>query len=1001
MKKELLLVAVLVAGIIPMHAQGEVLLKIGCQDEPKTLNIWKATDVWTTHAVNWFYPGLYYRKPVTLEPLPDICTLPYADLLANSPDGLTYTFPLRGDVTWDDGTPLTAYDFEFTYTVIMELEIPDYIPAFEDVEYVRAVDDYTLEVKLTKCSPQFEESVIYHFGTPKQQFEPMLIEARRTDVPLQTFLDMDIDDPVSAGPFSFGQWEKGSYVKLVTNPDYYGKGRTVDVEGVGTITEGPDYDGLLLKLYGTTDAALLGIQKGEIDFIWWNLDPGYIAQVLGNPDVTIEKADELGFYYLAPNCAKEPFDDMKLRQALVYLVQKDFIVDRVLQGYGGEAHSVVMPAAGEWYNDNINKFGHGMSKDERVAKAVEVLTGAAYTVPVYTDGTPIEYPEAVVLLPDGTPMQPFEILTPPADYDPMRAMAGVLVQEWWREIGIPVTAKSTSFGEIVHKTFESMTFDWYILGWRIGGAGYPDHMRYFFHSDQAVPDGNNPMGYKNQAVDRALEDLMTLCDHDELVTAAHKAQELIVEEVGYCPLYYRTLNEAHRNDTFTGWFTQLGGIAGTESPRHCLPYLKPIDGGPGATPAATKAPKGPPAPPQKPGLPVKPIAAGVALAAAAVILCSMCKTGALAMGKSLLRPPKQPPRSTASKTSAKLDRGPTASEILTDIYESYTASEAPTELYSGSATEAMADLYDSSYETTHKPSKTEHGRLDRLGDYYEKAAEKALKAGKLEQAVEFYKRAADIWRKLKFLARSKRNEEKAAEVYERMGEKAEKNNELQKAGNYYERAADLWRKTDVINRGERATTCYTRAATIYQRLQNTKGVKKVEAKTAEVLEETGGLSQKIGELQRASEFYDQAVDLYKKTGHLTKAAEVYKKTIDLWEHNNGEKARGYTQKTAALYEEAGLKAYRALEIEDAGNHYKKAANLWQKTGDTLRARTNLERAARAYEEGGRLALSLGALEKAGNYYERAADLWWKTGNESQAKAAEKKVINVYSESITK
>jgi|GEM_PF-133314 len=573
--------AVLVASMVPMHAQDEVLLKIGCQDEPKTLNIWKATDVWSMHVDAWFYPAFYYRNPVSLEPLPDICTISLADLLANSPDGLTYTFPLRDDVKWDDGTQVTAYDFEFGYNVIMELEIPDYLPAYEDVEYFRATGDYEIEIKLAKCTPQFEESIIFSFACPIHQFEPMMEEARGTDVPLQTFLDLPVDNPISCGPFSFGQWEKGAFVKLVTNDTYYGKGRTVVVNGE-TLTEGPYYDGLLLKLYGTTDAALLGIQKGEVDFIWWNLDPGYIAQLLGNPNITIEKADELGFYYLAPNIAKEPFDDLTLRQAMVYLVQKDFIVSRVLQGYGGEAHSVVMPAAGDWYNPNINMYGHGMSKEERVAAATEMLTAAGYTVPDvgYAEG-------GVVKLPDGTDMQPFEILTPPADYDPMRAMSGVLIQEWWREIGIPVTAKPTSFGEIVHKTFEAMTFDWYILGWRIGGTGYPDHMRYFFHSDQAVPDGNNPMSFKNPECDAYLETIMTACDRDDIIEASWRAQEIIVEQVGYCALYYRTMNEAHRSDTFDGWFTQLGGIAGSESPRSCFLYLTPKVEEPEETPEPT------------------------------------------------------------------------------------------------------------------------------------------------------------------------------------------------------------------------------------------------------------------------------------------------------------------------------------------------------------------------------------------------------------------------------
>ena len=88
-------IAILVASVIPMQARQETLLKIGCQDEPKTLNIWKATDVWSMHVCGWLYPSFYYRKPVTLEPLPDICTITFDELKANSPDGLIFTFHLR------------------------------------------------------------------------------------------------------------------------------------------------------------------------------------------------------------------------------------------------------------------------------------------------------------------------------------------------------------------------------------------------------------------------------------------------------------------------------------------------------------------------------------------------------------------------------------------------------------------------------------------------------------------------------------------------------------------------------------------------------------------------------------------------------------------------------------------------------------------------------------------------------------------------------------------
>ena len=74
------------------------------------------------------------------------------------------------------------------------------------------------------------------------------------------------------------------------------------------------------------------------------------------------------------------------------------------------------------------------------------------------------------------------------------------------------------------------------------------------------------MSFKDPEIDTALETLMGSCDRETLLEASWKVQELAIEEVAYYPLYYRSMNEGHRNDTFEGWFTQLGGIAGTESP---------------------------------------------------------------------------------------------------------------------------------------------------------------------------------------------------------------------------------------------------------------------------------------------------------------------------------------------------------------------------------------------------------------------------------------------------
>ncbi|KYK35613.1 MAG: ABC transporter substrate-binding protein [Theionarchaea archaeon] len=542
----------------------EHLLKIGCLHEPGNLNVWSALSGWTWQVIGWFYPALYYRKPVTLEPLPDICAISFSELKEASPDGLTFTFPLREDVRWDDGESLTAHDFEFTYGVVNELEIPSYLPQYEDVEYFRAIDDYTLEIKLKKCTPQFEESIIYMFVAPKHQFEPMLMKARRTDDPLHTFMNMPVETPVSAGPFSFGGMEKESSIKLVTNPYYHGKGRTVEVPEVGKITEGPYYDGLLLKFYTGSEEAMKGMMQGDIDYFWRYVDPAYVIALHDEQVITIEKTDSLGLCALVPKVRNPPFDDVVLRQALVYMIDKTFIVHNGLLGYATEAHSVVVPAAGEWYCDEVNKFGHGLSKDERKTKAIALLTEAGYVVP------DAKYPDGILKLPSGQDMEPFRIFTGPVEYNPQRVMCGLLIQEWWRELGVPVSAEPTPLEKFFH-------FDWNIFGWDFGSSPYPDYMRNLFHSDQAGPYGKNLNGYHNVQVDKYLEELVTLCDQEDLLRASWEAQKLIIDEVAYCPLFCTPQIEAHRNDTFEGWFTQLGGIAGDQSPTFCLLYLRPIE----------------------------------------------------------------------------------------------------------------------------------------------------------------------------------------------------------------------------------------------------------------------------------------------------------------------------------------------------------------------------------------------------------------------------------------
>jgi len=531
--------------ILPgVHAQD---LRVGMQDEPKTLNPFKAGDVWSWNVIGWFYEPLFTREPLTKKIIPWIAEdFPVFE-------GRTALVKMRRGISWSDGTPLTAHDVEFTADVFLEFKVPRYYSDWEFIEKVEVLDNYTLRFYLKEeCTPLFQTGTLMSLIVSKKEWEPVVEQARKSEEPLKSLLEYQVEKPLSAGPFLFREWIKGSYVKIDARKDYWAKGKIVQNREVG-----PFYDGILYKLYGTTDAAILALKKGEIDYVWWTIDPGFVSDLIREKNINVTFSPGNGLFYLAFNLRREPFNDPAFRRAFAYLVDKEFITSKVLQGYGEPAYTIVPPGNKFWHNPNTSRLGAGMKKEERIAKAEEVLRDAGYS---YSE-------EGGLLTRDKKPVI-FNILTPPADYDPMRAMAGMLIQEWLREAGISATAKPTSFATISQRVYTEHDFDTYILGWVL--AIDPDYMRVFFHSKQAVPEGYNAMGYSNPVYDSLADASSRECSEEKKREMIFKAQEMIMDELPYIPLYFREAIEAYNKETFTGWFEDLGGISGS------IIYLRPL-----------------------------------------------------------------------------------------------------------------------------------------------------------------------------------------------------------------------------------------------------------------------------------------------------------------------------------------------------------------------------------------------------------------------------------------
>jgi peptide/nickel transport system substrate-binding protein len=526
------------------------ILKIGLPEEPRTLNIWLASDTNSLKVLSQIYQPLYKRDPDTLKLIP---WLAEQEAVFDA-ETLSYTVRIK-PAKWSDGSEVTSEDVAFTGRLINDFRIPRYVSRWNFIKKIETPDKYTVKFYLKKPKSVFLSRTLTTSIVQKKEWIKIVEKARSSEKPLATLLNHKIEKPVGTGPFVLKEWRQGAYLFLQKNKYFFGTGRNIS----GRIL-GPHIDGLIFKIYGTSDAAILALKKGSIDMFWWSIQAGYLEDLKRQKDIQIFSNEKSGFYYLGFNVRKPPFNDVHLRHAVATLIDKDFIISRILQGLGSKMSSIVPPGNRFWHCPDMPQYGEGLSQKERIKKAYEILRKAGYTwqvPPVNREGKVVN--GKGIGMPNGQLMEKFTILTPPADYDPLRAMSGIIIQEWLRTLGIPASAKPMAFGSLIQQVKGRHQFDSFILGY--GGLDIdPDWMRNFFHSSNDKARGWNMSGYKNPDFDRIAEESANTLDREKRQKLIWKMQKMILQDVPYIPLYNPKLIEAVRTDKFSGWVETLEGI---------------------------------------------------------------------------------------------------------------------------------------------------------------------------------------------------------------------------------------------------------------------------------------------------------------------------------------------------------------------------------------------------------------------------------------------------------
>ncbi|MCA1793080.1 MAG: ABC transporter substrate-binding protein [Desulfotignum sp.] len=537
-------------------------LKIGLPEEPRSLNIWLATDGNSRNILSQIYQPLFHRHPKTLEIIP---WLAKEDAVFDEKE-LTYTIKLR-DAKWSDGSDFTSEDVLFTKQLFFDFKIPRYYSKWKLIEKVEAPDAHTVVFYLKEPSAIFMSRIMTAPMVSKKEWEQVAKDALATEKPLRALQDYQVEKPLGTGPFILHEYQKGAYLHMTKNPYFFGQGKTI-----AGLDLGPYVDNLLFNIYGTSDVAILALKKGDIDYYWWDVQPGYIKDLEENPDIDLHFNKKSALYYLGFNLRRPPFDDKVLRQAVATVVDKQFILNRILQDHGNPMHSIVPSGNHFWHNPDVRKYGDGLNQEQRIKAAWKMLADAGYSwkvPPVNADGTLAKPSD--IMLPSGEEMAKFVILTPPADYDPKRAFAGTMIQEWLRQLGLPAFARPMSFNSLLETVKGKHDFDAFVLGYGKLDLD-PDYLGAFFSSENDHPRGWNMGGYRNDAFDTLAQEQRLMVDVEKRKQMIWTMQEMILEDVPYYPLYNPHIIEATVNKRFGGWVQKVDGIGSIWS----LCMVKPV-----------------------------------------------------------------------------------------------------------------------------------------------------------------------------------------------------------------------------------------------------------------------------------------------------------------------------------------------------------------------------------------------------------------------------------------
>jgi oligopeptide transport system substrate-binding protein len=338
-------------------------LYVGNGAEPLTLDPARATNSWENRMISGMFIGL------TMRDAKGAIVPGMAESWTTSADGLTWTFKLRA-ANWSDGTPVSAADFEYAALRLMTMKPPSQVAsqyfALANAEAVqagtlppqalgvKALDAKTVEIKLKEPTPFLPILLAYMTLAPV----PKHVVEKFGDAWVKP------ENIVVNGAFNLAEWKAGDFVHLTRNPSYWNNA-TVCLND--------------LYYFPTTDttAAERRVRAGELD---WSV--GFSGARLEEINKAMpgmaRVTPAMRTSYIIFNQRKAPYTDARVRQALSMVVDREFLVDKVLKDGSTAGYGFVPPPIEDYPDAQVQVSWKNLPRAQRLVQAKALLVAAGF-----------------------------------------------------------------------------------------------------------------------------------------------------------------------------------------------------------------------------------------------------------------------------------------------------------------------------------------------------------------------------------------------------------------------------------------------------------------------------------------------------------------------------------------------------------------------------------------------------------------------------------------------